>query len=165
MKLCPMTTLCVAAWTPEGGLIVAHMGDTLPVLVGWDQQGADGYISGRSHVGLGGWVTSCLGIDAPRTDSAQVGADFWCETEGNPPGEWAAVVMSNGAWRKLYPENVLVPRNAGDEIAYWVGELAGPGGAPAERIAEEMLAAARDRGLDGNATVAVAHMAPARRAT
>ena len=35
-----------------------------------------------------------------------------------------------------------------------------PAGGPAERIAEEVLATARDRGLDGNATVAVAHMAP-----
>ena len=96
MKLCPMTTLCVAAWTPESGLIVAHMGNTLTVLLGRDGEVADGYVSGRAHHGAAGCLTSCLGIDAPRTSRQRVGADFWCETEGHLAGEWAAVVLSNG---------------------------------------------------------------------
>ena len=172
MKLCPMTSLCVAAWTPEGGLIVAHMGHTLTVLLEWDQEGADGFVSGRVHVGAAGWLTSCLGIDVPRIGPARVGAAFWCKTEGHFDGEWAAVVVSNGAWRKLYPVDELVPASPGDEFACWVpaspgdelaygvGELAGPAGGPAERVAEGLLAVVRGRGLDGNATVAVAHVAP-----
>ena len=36
----PMTTLCVAAWTPEGGLLIGWMGDTMPFAV-WS--GPDGY--------------------------------------------------------------------------------------------------------------------------
>ena len=159
MKLCPMTTLCVAAWTPEGGLIVAHMGDTLTVLVGWDQQVADGYVSGRAHCSFG-WLSSCLGIAAPRTDRERLGAAFWCETEGDPAGECAAVVLSDGAWRKLHPVEELIPWWSTGEVACWVGDLAGLVGGPAERIAETVLAFARGRGLDGNATVAVAHMAP-----
>ncbi len=159
MKLCPMTTLCVAAWSAESGLIIAHMGNTLPVLLGWDQEVADGYVSGRAHHGAAGWLTSCLGIDAPRTSRERVGAAFWCETKGHLAGEWAAVVLSNGASRKLHPVDECIPWWSTEEIAHWVGEIAGPVGGPAERIAAEVLAAARDRGLDDNATVAVAHMA------
>ena len=36
----PMSTLCVAAWTPEGGLLIGWMGDTMPFAV-W--AGPDGY--------------------------------------------------------------------------------------------------------------------------
>ena len=37
---CPLCTLCVAAWTPTGGLLVASMGDTLAFEVHWPTSGA-----------------------------------------------------------------------------------------------------------------------------
>ena len=36
---CPLCTLCVAAWTPEGGLLVASVGDTLAFEVRWPASG------------------------------------------------------------------------------------------------------------------------------
>ena len=39
LRTIPMSTLCVAAWTPEGGLVIGWMGDTIPfvgeVRAGW----------------------------------------------------------------------------------------------------------------------------------
>ena len=37
---CPLCTLCVAAWTPTGGLLVASAGDTLAFEVRWPASGA-----------------------------------------------------------------------------------------------------------------------------
>ena len=161
LHLCPMTALCVAAWTPEGGLIVAHMGHTLPVLLRWrDQEGAEGRVLGVEHVDGGRWLTSCLGVDVPRMGPARVGADFSCWTGECVDGEFAVVVMSDGVWEKLAsdPEVPTIVRSV--EAADWFVDFIGPVGGPAERIAEAVLAGARGRGLDENATVAVAHMAP-----
>ncbi len=33
LRKIPMSTLCVAAWTPEGGLVIGWMGDTMPLVV------------------------------------------------------------------------------------------------------------------------------------
>ena len=161
LKLCPMTALCVAAWTPEGGLIVAHMGHTLPVLVRWqDQEGAEGHVLGVEHVDSGGWLTSCLGIDVPRTDPARVGAAFSCWTGRHVDCEFAVVVMSDGVWEKRASDPEVSAFVRSGDAAGWVVEVIGPVGGPAERIAEVVLAGARGRGLDDNATVAVALMAP-----
>ena len=166
---CPMTTLCVAAWTPEGGLIVAFMGDTLPVLILWpDPDSADGHYLGAIHRGIFG-LTGCLGADPRRTRPEGGGAEFhlelWENLDGEFAEEWAVVVASDGVWEKL-----ALGRDGADSCTVYslcvrVAAFVGPAGRPAERIAEDLLAAARDRGLDDNATVAVAHMALVGRAS
>ena len=166
---CPMTTLCVAAWTPEGGLIVAFIGDTLPVLILWpDPDSADGHYLGAIHRGIFG-LTGCLGADPPRTHPQGGGAEFhlepWEDLDGEFAEEWAVVVASDGVWEKLAfgrdGADSCTVYNLCDRVAVFIG----PAGRPAERIAEDLLSAARDRGLDDNATVAVAHMARVGRAT
>ena len=37
--LCPAATLCAAAWTPTGGVLVGYAGDTLPVVL-WNDDGS-----------------------------------------------------------------------------------------------------------------------------
>ena len=163
---CPMATLCVAGWTPDGGLIVAHMGDTLPVLVSQPSPGdSEGRVLGPVHRGLFGRLTSCLGVDVPRTEPQRGGADFNLVAVRDDllaphDGEWAIAVASDGVWEKLVSDPDDADTWGVDELAGRVVDLIGPAGGPAGRIAEELLAAARDRGLDDNATVAVAHMTP-----
>ncbi len=185
---CPMTTLCVAAWTPEGGLVVAHAGDTLPFLVGWrDPARADGGLLGVPHRNPFGGLQSCLGADVPCTKPDLGGAelslvtvqdddgefalavaresDFESLIPALSAGEWAVVMASDGVWEKFLPG----PDDADGYGVYDVCErivvFVGPAGSPAGRIAEGLLAAARDRGLDDNATVAVARMARVGRAS
>ena len=122
-----MTTLCVAAWTPDGGLIVAQMGDTLPILVCWpDPERAAGGLLGLPHRNPFGGLQSCLGADVPCTSPDLGGAEFSLVTVEDDDGEWAfavardsdfeelipapsagewtVVVASDGVWEKLLPD-------------------------------------------------------------
>ena len=180
---CPMTTLCVAAWTPDGGLIVAQMGDTLPILVCWpDPERAAGGLLGLPHRNPFGGLSSCLGADVPCTSPDLGGAEFSLVTVEDDDGEWAfavardsdfeelipapsagewtVVVASDGVWEKLLPDPDEADFYGVYDLAGRVVALSGPAGGPAERIAESLLAAARGRDLNDNATVAVAHMTP-----
>ena len=159
---CPMATLCVAAWSADGGLIVAHMGDTLPVVVSQRSLGDSmGRVFGPVHRNFSGKLTSCLGLDVPRTDPQRGGYEFNLVTVRDdlvaPHDNWAVAVASDGVWEKLLSNPDYVDTW---ELGRRAAELVGPAGGPAGRIAEGLLSAARDRGLEGNATVAVAHMAP-----
>ena len=77
-ELCPMATLCVAAWTPDSGLIVGQMGDTLAVLVAWTDGAAEGCLLGEdlhhSHPDI---MTLCLGpgVALRDCDYAGLGGD------------------------------------------------------------------------------------------
>ena len=165
-RRCPMATLCVAGWSAEGGLIVANMGDTLPVVVSQRSFGESmGRVVGPVHRNFSGGLTSCLGLDVPRTEPQRGGSEFNVVTVRDDrvaphDGDWAVAVASDGVWEKLVSDPDDADTWGVDELASRAAELVGPAGGPAGRIAEGLLSAARDRGLEGNATVAVAHMAP-----
>ena len=109
----PLCTLCVAAWTPTGGLLVASMGDTLAFEVHWrpggsphrrliadphrDPPGAR-YVS--SYLG-GGPAGSRIRRDSP----GGYNPDFVAvevELPADPATAVAVIVASDGAWEPLW---------------------------------------------------------------
>ena len=153
----PMSTLCVAAWTPEGGLQIGWMGDTMPFAV---RRGPDGYTGsccGRPHRGPFGGIEVCLGWP-PEDEGHGAGADEVEMVDGFEDSELPDVVIiaSDGAWEPLAIDY-------GGAEWLWDGTPAGigsacdPGADDAGGIAESVLAKARSLGLNDNATVAVAH--------
>ena len=153
---------------------------------------ATGWVLGPVHRYFSGGLRSCLGLDVPRTDPQLGGSEFNLVTVledsvARDDGEWvviadtlgdwealipapgaselAMVVASDGVWEKLVSDPDDADTWGVDELAGRVAALAGTAGGSAEIIAERLLAAARDRGLDDNATVAVAHVAAAGRAS
>ena len=67
VRKCPASTLCVAAWTPAGGLLVGIAGDTRPVVLWRDDDSWHGRTLGRLHrnISIYGYITKYLG--APRS--------------------------------------------------------------------------------------------------
>ena len=105
------TTLCVAAWTPQGGLLVGSMGDTLAFEVRWPPEGPPfRRLLAEAHRDLnGGCVTSYLGLGGSRL---RLAADYDGAYNPNfaavavpPPLDPATpvsvVVASDGAWEPL----------------------------------------------------------------
>ena len=62
---CPATTLCVAAWTPEGGLLMGHAGDTLPVLLWRENEARRGRSLSSPHRSGGDWGNIAKYLGAP----------------------------------------------------------------------------------------------------
>ena len=117
---CPATTLCVAAWTPEGGLIVGSMGDTIAAEI---RPRADGPPLGRLIVephrerlpARRAGVTSYLGLGESHVrilrhgygdanDAASYNPNLGLVSVPPPLGvavPAAVVVASDGAWEPL----------------------------------------------------------------
>ena len=157
LRKIPMSTLCVAAWTPTSGLLIGWMGDTMAFLVRSGPDGFAGYCCGIPHRGPFGGIESCLGMP-PEDAGCGVGlvdveviADF--EDSDLPD---AVIIASDGAWEPLAVDY-------GDIEWLWdaspagIGSDCGPESGDAATIAESVLARARSLGLNDNATVAVAH--------
>lgn len=155
----PMSTLCVAAWTREGGLLIGWMGDTLPFLA---RAGADGgsgfhgFLCGRPHRIPGGSIDICLGMppagNSPDTGSVEV--EIIGESgDGVQPD--AVILASDGAWEPfVYKHGVewLSDESPGKGI----GAACGARTETAEHVASSILDGARSLGLNDNATIAVA---------
>lgn len=153
----PMSTLCVAAWTPEGGLLIGWMGDTMAFILRHGHDGFAGYCCGIPHRGPFGGIESCLGM--PPEDAGygvgladvEVMADF---EDSDMPG--AVIIASDGAWEPLAADY-------GDIEWLWdaspagIGSACDPESGDAAAIAESVLTSARSFGLNDNATVAVAY--------
>ena len=153
----PMSTLCVAAWTPEGGLLIGWMGDTMPFVVKSGPTGFAGYCCGLPHRGPFGGIELCLGL--PPEDEGygaglvdvEVIGDF---EDSEMPG--AVIIASDGAWEPLAADY-------GDTEWLWdespdgIGAACAPEADDASEIARSVLAKARSLGLKDNATIAVAH--------
>ncbi len=135
----PASTLCVAAWTPEGGMVVGVTGDTLPVLL-WSEGGSwhgrslcaphrsDGDVAYLTlYLGQSaGWRDEPLSIIG---DEKQLlaGADL------EPPATadtTAIVILSDGAWEAIMrpafeqhahgsATNRRSPATILSAIAYW----------------------------------------------
>ena len=163
-RQCPMSTLCVAAWTPDGGLVVGWMGDTLPVLVRWaDPDGAEGHTLGGPQRNFDGSLSSCLGYGAvfvaPHSGD---GLGLVSLDVDDLAGEWAVVIASDGVWEALIGGPDAEQTWGTEEIGDRFAALSGPPGGPADSVARRLADHADRCGLDDNATIAAAHMAPLR---
>ena len=153
----PMSTLCVAAWTPEGGLLVGWMGDTIPFVVRSGPDGFTGYCCGLPHRDPFERITACLGM-LPEDDGFGDGFLELDMVGGFEDSEMpdAVIITSDGAWEPL--------ARAGDEAGWlWddspagIGSACAPDADDASDIARSVLARARSLGLHDNATVSVAY--------
>lgn len=101
---CPASTLCCAAWTPEAGLVVAYVGDTLAVLVDTTRSGAvEGRTLGLPHRNYYGAITRRLGgmVHPDVLDFDSV-LEMVTLTGGDAPRVpcWV-VIASDGVWEPL----------------------------------------------------------------
>ena len=153
----PMTTLCVAAWSPEGGLLIGWMGDTMPFVLKSGPDGLAGYCPGIPHRGPFGGIESCLGMppegpwDSGGLADVEMVADF--EDSDLPD---AVIIASDGAWEPLAADYGDIEW-LWDESPAGIGSACGPESGDAAAIAGSVLARARRLGLNDNATVAVAY--------
>ena len=106
---CPASTLCVAAWTASGGLLVGIAGDTRPVLLWRDDELWSGGSLGRLHrnISIHGYVTKYL--SAPRNwpamgatdnDPMEIITDDDIDLPADPTAI-AVVIASDGVWEPL----------------------------------------------------------------
>ncbi len=152
----PMSTLTVAAWTPDGGLFIGWMGDTLPFVATAGPDGFTGFCCGRPHRQPGGSIDICLGM--PPMD-AEAGAGFveveivGESGEGSRPD--AVILASDGAWEPFVYRHGA-DWLSDDSAAGGIGAACGPGADTAEELADHILTEALDLGLNDNATIAVA---------
>ena len=152
----PMSTLCVAAWTPEGGLLIGWMGDTLPFVANAAPGGFGGFLSGRPHRIPGGSIEICLGMPptGPDAGPGPVEVEIIGESgAGERPD--AVILASDGAWEPfVYAHGV--DWLSDDSTAGGIGAACGTAASTADDVARRILAEARRLGLNDNATVAVA---------
>ena len=156
--LAPMTTLTVAAWTQEGGLLIGWAGDTLAFRVtncGFSRP--RGRVMGYPHTGFLGGVGSCLGADtASDIFTPESTKDFTIKAVSTRQRSPTAVLIaSDGAWVKCLVKN----RESAwaEELDYT--DIVGPlcrSVASARDVAQAVLDQASEYGLTDNATVAVA---------
>ena len=152
----PMSTLCVAAWTPEGGLLIGWMGDTLPFLANQKSDGFSGFLCGRPHRIPGGSIEICLGM--PPADPGGGTGHIEVETigesgAGSRPD--AVILASDGAWEPFVHTHG-VAWLSDDSAGGGIGAACGSRATTAAEVAGSILSAARRLGLNDNATVAVA---------
>ena len=166
LHMFPMSTLCVAAWTPEGGLLIGWMGDTLPFVArgrpdgGGGFKGFAGFCCGRPHRIPGGSIEICLGMPPVNADTSTGTGQVEVEVEiigesgaGSQPD--AVILLSDGAWEPfVYQHGVewLSDESPGGGI----GAACGAGASTAADVADQILAEAQRLGLNDNATIAVA---------
>ena len=160
---CPATTLCAAAWTPAGWLVVGMAGDTLPVLVWRDDSSWRGRLLCSPHRSDADWgyLTRYLGapLDWPwEPDHRPKPMTLLTQDDIAPPSLCAVVILSDGVWEALIRElhtNEPAPTSVLGEV---IAGCLDPGDDSAEAVAERIMNAAREAGLDDNGTVAVAHV-------
>ena len=153
----PMSTLCVAAWTPEGGLLIGWMGDTLPFVVKSGPGGFAGYCCGRPHRSPFGSIEVCLGMP-PEDEASAAGpveVDVTGEFEDSAMPD-AVIIASDGAWEPLAIDYGGAEWLWDDSPA-GIGSACAPDAGDASDIARSVVVKARSLGLNDNATVAVAH--------
>ena len=158
----PMSTLCVAAWTPEGGLLIGWMGDTLPFIAtaSRDESGGfsgfSGFLCGRPHRIPGGSIEICLGMPPAGNslDTGSVEVEIVGESgDGVQPD--AVILASDGAWEPFVYKHG-VEWLSDDSTAAGIGAACGAGASTADEVVNNILAEAVRLGLNDNATIAVA---------
>ena len=164
---CPASTLCVAAWTPAGGLLVGIAGDTRAVVLCHDDESWRGRSLGRLHrnISIYGYVTKYLG--APRgwpplqgDDSDPM--DLFTDDDIDLPAESSAIavaIVSDGAWEPLVRDVYAGNTKQADPVGKAIAACVGPHDRDSHTIATRIMTAARTAGLNDNATAAVACVA------
>ena len=112
---CPLCTLCVAAWTPEGGLLVASAGDTLAFEVRWLASGRPWRrLIAEPHRrpfvrGVSSYLGACNVISPPpghylyhRDGFNPHFAAVQVDLSSDPATAVAVIVASDGAWAPLW---------------------------------------------------------------
>ena len=158
LSMLPMSTLCVAAWTPEAGLLIGWMGDTLPFVLRTHDSGFSGRLCGMPHRNRDGTIEACLGMPTgpPSLIHQPIEMEISIVSEANPAElPDGVVICSDGAWEPpvhSYGAAWLVDDTPGGGI----GAACEPGIASAQDIADSVLRNAKSLGLNDNATVAAA---------
>ncbi len=163
----PMSTLTVAAWTPESGLVVAWMGDTLPFVLRSGGNGFAGHVCGLPHRNPDGTIDACLGMPpgSPGLLHRPVEAEVEIVVEPDPSASPDAVVVcSDGAWEPFvyyYGTDWLAGASgassgSSDSPDGGIGSACPADPADADSLAASVLRAAKGMGLNDNATVAAA---------
>ena len=166
---CPASTLCVAAWTPSGGLLVGIAGDTRPVLLWRDDESWSGRSLGRLHrnISIHGYVTKYL--SAPRNWPAMGATDsdpMEIITDDNidlpaDPSAIAIIIASDGVWEPLVRDVYAGNTKQSDPVGKAIAAVIEPDDRAAHSIATRIMETARTAGLSDNATIAVAHVGAA----
>ena len=152
----PMSTLCVAAWTPEGGLLIGWMGDTLPFLASEGPGGFSGFLCGRPHRIPGGSIEICLGMPPIGANAGPGPVEVEMIGESGAGSQPDAVILaSDGAWEPFVYEHG-VEWFSDTSPGGGIGAACGAGASTAEDMATSILAEAVRLGLNDNATIAVA---------
>ena len=157
VRRCPATTLSAVAWTPESGLMVGIAGDTRVVVLWRDDEGWHGESVGRLHRSAGAYGYLIRYLGAPRTwpqmgDTDRDPMDIFTDADIEVPASlsaFAVLVASDGGWEPVASDS---KRPVGEAIAA-VLEVAN---SDAHSIATRVTGAARDIGLNDNATTPVA---------
>ena len=156
LAMYPMSTLVVAAWTPEGGLLIGWMGDSLPFVATAGPDGFGGFCCGRPHRNPGGSIDVCLGMpplgDDVGTGLVEVEIIGESGTESRPD---AVILASDGAWEPFVYQHG-VGWLSDDSAAGGIGAACGPDTGTADEMVERILDEARRLGFNDNATVAAA---------
>ena len=164
---CPASTLCAAAWTPSGGLLVGIAGDTRPVLLWRDDELWSGRSLGRLHrnISIYGYVTKFL--SAPRdwpamgatdSDPMEIITDDDIDLPADPAA-LAIVIASDGVWEPLVRDVYAGNTKQADPVGKAIAAAVGPDDRDAHTIATRIMETARSEGHTDNATVAVACIA------
>ena len=152
----PMSTLTVATWTPEGGLLIGWMGDTLPFVASAGPGGFGGYCCGRPHRSPDGSIDICLGMPPMHggEGAGLVEVEIVGESgAGSRPD--AVILASDGAWEPfVYASGAEWLSD--DSTSGGIGAACGPSAGTAQDIADRVLTEAVRLGLNDNATIAVA---------
>ncbi len=156
LSMFPMSTLTVAAWTPDEGLLIGWMGDTLPFVATAGPDGLKGFCCGRPHRQSDGSIDICLGMPPPGGDigSGIVEVEIVGESgAGTQPD--AVILASDGAWEPFVYEHGA-DWLSDDSADGGIGAACGPAPHTADDIAARVLRNAQQLGLNDNATVAAA---------
>ncbi len=152
----PMSTLTVAAWTPEGGLLIGWMGDTLPFVATASPDGFGGYCCGRPHRSPDGSIDICLGMPPMHggEGAGLVEVEIVGESgAGSRPD--AVILASDGAWEPfVYAHGAEWLSD--DSVSGGIGAACGASADTAQDVADHALTEAVRLGLNDNATIAVA---------
>ena len=156
LRMFPMSTLAVAAWTPEGGLLIAWTGDTLPFVATAVPGGFGGYCAGRPHRNPDGSIDACLGMPpGPELRAAAHPGVEFAEQPAEAGLPDAVILASDGAWEPM-PRDYGVEWLWDDSPDNGIGSACGSEAASATDIAASVLSEARRLGLTDNATIAAA---------
>ena len=163
--MCPAATLCAAAWTSDGDLVVGYAGDTMAALLWRTDKSWDGRALGSPHRTGYGSISRSVGVPGVWPDSHDGDhrrMDIFDKNDLEvPSGDYAIAVMSDGVWEPILRTEYRGDKIPEDPFGPAIAALLDSGDRDANTLASRIMNAARTAGLEDNATVAVAHIGSA----